>query len=140
MKKTHIIGLVLLAASVGIIMVSLGDSSNYVTFDQAETYPNEQYHVVGKLADKKPMKYNPRNNPNKFTFHVKDEKGNICRVVYNDAKPADIEQTDRVVLVGQMKEQGAETFHAERILMKCPSKYKEDRVMDKGQKTAKRDK
>lgn len=140
MKKTHIIGLVLLAASVGIIMVSLGDSSNYVTFDQAETYPNEQYHVVGKLADQKPMVYNPRQNPNKFTFHVKDEKGNIRKVIYNDAKPRDIEQTDRIVLVGQMQSNDAETFHAERILMKCPSKYKEDQVMDKDQKTAKRSK
>lgn len=134
MKKTHIIGLVLLAASMGIIMVSLGDSSNYVTFDEAADDPNEQYHVVGQLVDDKPAVYNPRENPNKFTFHLKDEKGNTRKVVYNDAKPRDIEQTDRIVLVGQMK--GNATFHAERILMKCPSKYKEERVMDKDQEMA----
>ncbi len=135
MKKTHLIALVLLAASMGIIIVSLGDSSKYVTFKKAEQYPNEQYHVVGKLVDSKPMVYQPRENPNKFTFYLKDEKGGVRKVVYNDAKPRDITKTDRIVLVGQME--SGKTFHAERILMKCPSKYKKNRVRDKEKEMAK---
>lgn len=137
MKKTNLIALVLLAVSMGIIIVALGDSSQYVSFDKAAKYPNEQYHVVGKLAKKKPMIYKPRKNPNKFTFYLKDEKGDVKKVVYNDAKPRDITETDRIVLVGEMKNQ--ETFHAERILMKCPSKYKQERIKGKKKEMAKAD-
>jgi cytochrome c-type biogenesis protein CcmE len=137
MKKTNLIALVLLAVSMGIIIVALGDSSKYVTFNKAAEYPNEQYHVVGKLVEEKPMIYEPRENPNKFTFHLKDEKGNVRKVIYNDAKPRDITQTDRIVLVGEMKNQ--ETFHAERILMKCPSKYKQERIKGKKKEMAKAD-
>ncbi len=137
MKKTNLIALVLLAVSMGIIIVALGDSSQYVSFDKAADYPNEQYHVVGKLMEEKPMIYEPRENPNKFTFHLKDEKGNVRKVIYNDAKPRDITKTDRIVLVGEMKSQ--ETFHADRILMKCPSKYKQDRIKGKKKEMAKAD-
>lgn len=135
MKKTHLIALVLLAASMGIIIVSLGDSSKYVTFQKAADYPDEQYHVVGKLVEEKPMVYKPRENPNKFTFYLKDEKGAVRKVVYNDAKPSDITQTDRIVLVGQMRNEN--TFHANRILMKCPSKYKNNRVKEQQDEMAK---
>jgi cytochrome c-type biogenesis protein CcmE len=137
MKKTNLIALVLLAVSMGIIIVALGDSSQYVSFDKAADYPNEQYHVVGKLVEDKPMIYEPRKNPNKFTFHLKDEEGHVKKVIYNDAKPRDITKTDRIVLVGEMKNQ--ETFHADRILMKCPSKYKQDRIKGKKAEMAKAD-
>ena len=36
MKKTHIIGLILIAVAIGIILITTGDASTYVGFDEAE--------------------------------------------------------------------------------------------------------
>ena len=134
MKKTHIIGLVVLAVAMVVIMVSLKDSSNYVGFKKAQAYPSNEYHVIGELAEDKPLEYNPTENPNHFSFYMKDQKGNQKKVVYKDAKPQDFERSDRIVIVGQMKNQ--ETFKAHKILMKCPSKYKEDKVVKTTKETA----
>ena len=53
MKKTHIIGLILIAVAIGIIMITTGDASTYVGFDEAESIsqqdPNQKVHVVGTL-------------------------------------------------------------------------------------------
>ena len=127
MKKTHILGLVLVAVAMGIIMVALGDSSKYVNFEKAQAYPDEEYHVVGKLVEEKPMIYEPRKNPNKFTFYLEDKQGTVKKVVYNDGKPRDIERSDKIVIMGSMKDD--KTFKANNILMKCPSKYKKEGVM-----------
>ncbi len=135
MKKTHIIGLVVVAIAMVVIMISLKDSSNYVDFQRAKAYPNHEYHVIGQLVEDKPMKYDPQENPNYFTFYLKDQQGNEKKVVYHDTKPQDFERSDRVVLVGSMKNE--ETFEAQKILMKCPSKYKEDKVVKTSKEPAK---
>ena len=36
MKKTHIFGLILIAIAIGIILITTGDASTYVGFDEAE--------------------------------------------------------------------------------------------------------
>ena len=36
MKKTHIIGLILIAIAIGIILITTGDASTYVGFEEAE--------------------------------------------------------------------------------------------------------
>ena len=127
MKKTHIVSLVMVAAAMVIIMVSLGGSSQYVNFEKAQEYPDEEYHVVGELMKDKPITYNPKENPNRFVFYMKDKEGNARKVVYNNGKPRDIERSDRLVIVGEMKNK--ETFQANKILMKCPSKYKNDKIV-----------
>ena len=40
------------------------------------------------------------------------------------AKPADLDRSERVVLIGSMGADG--TFHAKNMLLKCPSKYNEE--------------
>lgn len=134
MKKTHIIGILVIAVAIATITVSIGDSSQYVSFDKAEAYPDHQYHVVGQLVEDKPLTYNPQEDPNYFTFYLEDDKGNTRKVVYHDAKPQDFERSDQVVVVGSMK--GENTFQADKILMKCPSKYNEEGIkMQSNEKT-----
>ena len=45
-------------------------------------------------------------------------------MVYRNAKPAELEQSDRVVLKGKMQ---GDVFECNDILLKCPSKYKDDK-------------
>jgi cytochrome c-type biogenesis protein CcmE len=56
---------------------------------------------------------------------VKDSKGEECKVVFRGTEPQDFQESEQIVLTGQMA--GGE-FHASEILMKCPSKYTKDKL------------
>lgn len=120
MKKKHIIGLVLIATSIGIILSSLADSSTYSDFTTAFSEPGKEFHVVGKLNKEKPMVFNPRENTNLFSFTMADQKGIEREVVYQGTKPNDFEKSEQIVIIGKAD---GNHFEASGILMKCPSKY-----------------
>ena len=120
MKKLHIILLVIIAASIGVIVSTLSDASTYVNFSEAFSQPNEEFHVVGHLNKDKEMIYNPEKNTDLFTFYMVDKNGDEKHVHLHKAKPQDFERSEEIVLIG--KADGDE-FHAREILMKCPSKY-----------------
>jgi cytochrome c-type biogenesis protein CcmE len=128
MKKTHIAGLLIIAGAVVAIILSIGDSSTYVTFGKADLYPNKEFHVVGELVREKEIYYNPVKDANFFSFYMKDNDGSVRRVILQDAKPQDFERSEQIVIVG--KPQG-DDFHASKILLKCPSKYQEDEIQIK---------
>jgi cytochrome c-type biogenesis protein CcmE len=46
-------------------------------------------------------------------------------VVFTGTKPQDFERSEQIVLTGQMR---GKEFHASKILMKCPSKYTQDKL------------
>ncbi len=125
MKKSHIVLLVLVAAAVTIIVSMFGDFSTYETFASAAQDEGKQYHVIGELAKGKSMEYDPEKDPNYFSFYVADKSGSVSKVVFNGAKPTDIEKSEQIVMTGYMK---GETFHCSKIQMKCPSKYENDQI------------
>ena len=125
MKKSHIVLLVLVAAAVCVIVTMFGDFSTYETFQSAAAQPGKQYHVIGYLEKDKAMQYDPKVDPNYFSFFVKDKSGNVNQVIFSGAKPTDIEKSEQIVMTGYMD---GTTFHCNKIQMKCPSKYKKDQV------------
>lgn len=126
MKRTHIVLLVLVAATICIIVSMFGDFSTYETFDSAAQNPGKQFHVIGVLHGDRKVDYNPEKDPNHCSFYVKDKSGNIRRVVFNGAKPTDIEKSEQIVMKGHMDQAGE--FRCSQIQMKCPSKYKKDQI------------
>jgi cytochrome c-type biogenesis protein CcmE len=126
MKRTHIVLLILVAAAVCIIVSMFGDFSTYETFASAAKEPGKQYHVIGYLEKDKALDYDPVKDPNHFSFYVKDKAGNVSKVVFNGAKPTDIEKSEQIVMTGYMEEGH---FRCNKIQMKCPSKYKNDQVV-----------
>ncbi len=120
MKKTHIIGIIIIAIAIGALIATLGSTSTYADFTEAMANPDTEYHVVGKLDKAIPTEYNPGINPDEFVFHMVDNKGIEKKVVLHKNKPQDFERSEQIVLIGKMK---GEEFHAHEILMKCPSKY-----------------
>lgn len=119
--------LVLIAASISVIVMSFGNFSTYETFASAAKEPGKQYHVIGYLEKDKAMEYDPLKDPNYFSFYVKDKAGNVSRVVFSGAKPTDIEKSENIVMTGYIQDN---VFHCSRIQMKCPSKYKNDQVVE----------
>jgi len=125
MKRTHIVILVLVATAVCVIVSMFGDFSTYETFSSAAKVPGKQYHVIGFLEKDKTMEYDPIKDPNHFSFYVKDKSGAVSKVIFNGAKPTDIEKSEQIVMTGYV-DNG--TFKCSKIQMKCPSKYKKDQV------------
>jgi cytochrome c-type biogenesis protein CcmE len=125
MKRTHIVLLVLVAAAVCVIVSMFGDFSTYETFASAKNEAGKEFHVMGYLDKVKGVQYDPQVDPNHCTFYVKDKAGNQSKVIFNGAKPTDIEKSEQIVMTGSMQNG---TFHCRQIQMKCPSKYKTDQV------------
>jgi cytochrome c-type biogenesis protein CcmE len=69
--------------------------------------------------------YDAKVDANYFSFFMKDNKGQECKVVFTGTKPQDFERSEQVILTGKMI---GNEFHASKILMKCPSKYKQDKI------------
>ncbi|WP_017258369.1 cytochrome c maturation protein CcmE domain-containing protein [Pedobacter arcticus] len=124
MKKSSIIGMIIIAIAIGAIVSTYADSSTYGSFSEA-IKTKKELHVVGKLDLAKEMFYNPQQDANYFSFYVNDNNGENCKVVFTGAKPQDFERSEQIVLTGQML---GNEFHASKILMKCPSKYTEDKI------------
>ncbi len=124
MKKTHIIILVGIAALiVGLLAYSV-DFSTYDTVNSARAKQGKYVHLIAKLDKSQPIEYDPINNPNYLAFHAVDSLGAQTKVVYRNSKPADLERSERIVMKGKMQ---GETFECKEILLKCPSKYKDDK-------------
>jgi cytochrome c-type biogenesis protein CcmE len=141
MKKSHIFLIAIIAVAIGVIMSTAGDASSYVSFQEATEMAssgrNAKVHVVGKLK-KDPsgkivgMQYQPQIDPNYFSFVLIDQNNEERTVVYSSPKPQDFESSEQIVVIGSMDQEG---FVADKILMKCPSKYQENeiKVSDKQQ-------
>lgn len=124
MKKSSIFGLIVIAIAIAVIICTYSSSSTYGSFSDARKTASE-LHVVGHLDKGKELYYDAAKDANYFSFFVKDNKGQECKVVYPGTKPQDFERSEQIVLTGQMI---GNEFHASEILMKCPSKYTQDKI------------
>ena len=70
-----------------------------------------------------PIEYDAINNPNYLSFTAVDSLGKSVKVVYHNAKPDNLESSERLVLKGAYQKNH---FECKEIMMKCPSKYKDD--------------
>jgi cytochrome c-type biogenesis protein CcmE len=127
MKKTHILILVFVVAAIGVIISLFANTSTYTDFSAAIDNPGKEFHVIGKLVRTKPIVYDTKVDANKFTFYMTDQKGLEKQVIYKGAKPQDFEKSEQVVVIGKMENS---EFKASSLLLKCPSKYNEEKKPD----------
>lgn len=130
MKRIHIILIILIAVMIGAMIGAINDSSSYADFDEAFSNPEAEYHVVGQLVREREMNYDPLANPDLFTFWMEDVNGDVKQVFLHKSKPQDFERSEQIVLIGSAE---GDAFHANEILMKCPSKYTDGEVQMKEQ-------
>lgn len=125
MKRTHIIILVGIAALItGLLVFSAGDFSTYDTISAAKKNPGKYVHIIAKLDKTQAIEYDPVNNPNYLSFYAIDSLGGKTKVIFHNSKPTDLEKSERLVMKGKMQ---ADHFECDDILLKCPSKYKDDK-------------
>ncbi|MEO5942464.1 MAG: cytochrome c maturation protein CcmE [Ferruginibacter sp.] len=124
MKKSHIIILIGIACLIGGLLAYSADFSTYDTVSSARQKEGKFVHLIAKLDKSKPVEYDPIKNPNYLTFYAVDSLGGQTKVVYRNSKPADLEKSERIVMKGKMQ---SDHFECSDILLKCPSKYKDDK-------------
>lgn len=124
MKRTHIIMLIGIAALiVGLISYS-ADFSTYDSINSSKSKPGKFVHIIAKLDKTQPVEYDAVKNPNYLSFYAVDSLGGQTKVIFHNSKPADLEKSERLVMKGKMS---ADHFECSDILLKCPSKYKDDK-------------
>jgi cytochrome c-type biogenesis protein CcmE len=132
MKKTHIFGIVIIAIAVMIIIITAGDASTYVTFLEAKKMAsegnNKKIHVVGQLKkdeDNNVTGLQVTEDKLSVSFLMVDSENTEQKVYYNEPMPPDLMRSEQVVVIGSFKEN---VFVADKILLKCPSKYQEEEI------------
>ena len=132
MKKSSIIGLVVIAIAVGIIISTSADASAYVTFAEARAMADNgkesMIHVVGELKKDqsgRPVGIRAGEGNVNVTFTMVDNENREQTVFLNEPMPDDLLRSEQVVVIGSYKE---DLFVADRVLLKCPSKYEETQL------------
>ncbi|MES2776006.1 MAG: cytochrome c maturation protein CcmE [Bacteroidota bacterium] len=123
MKKMHIFLLVAVAAAIAVMISFMTDLTTYETVASAQQKPDQHLTLIAKLDRTQPIEYDALANPNYCSFSIVDSLGFKTKVISNKPKPPELEQSERIVLKGKMQPDG---FHCDDILLKCPSKYKDD--------------
>ncbi|MBM3177574.1 MAG: cytochrome c maturation protein CcmE [Bacteroidetes bacterium] len=130
MKKSHLLALIAIAAAVGIIISTTGDASSYVDFQTASVMAKEgnlkSIHIVGELK-KDPsgqvLGLEKSADNLSFSFLLIDEQGNEQKVIHQEPLPPDFLRSEKIVIIGHYV---SDIFLAEKILLKCPSKYQDN--------------
>lgn len=124
MKKSHIIILVGIAVLIAGLLAYSADFSTYDSIASAKHKEGEFVHIIAKLDHNYPLEYDPLKDPNYLSFYAIDSLGGSTKVIYRNSKPTDIEKSERLVMKGKMQK---DHFECSEILLKCPSKYKDDK-------------
>lgn len=123
MKKLQIAALVIIAGAIAGLLTLTKDITTYDSIASARKKEGRYVHLIARLDKSIPVVYDPVKDPNYLSFQAIDSLGATTKVIYHNAKPPELEHSDRVVLKGQMNGQ---VFDCKEILLKCPSKYKDD--------------
>jgi cytochrome c-type biogenesis protein CcmE len=122
MKKIHIVLLVAIAITIGVLVSFMGTLTTYETVAGAKKKAGRSVSLIARLDRSQPIEYDHK-NPNYLSFVAVDSLGGSVKVVYNHPKPDNLEHSERLVLKGKIENN---VFHCDNILLKCPSKYKDD--------------
>jgi cytochrome c-type biogenesis protein CcmE len=123
MKKSsrlYVIGGVLLLAFAGFSLSSFRDTlTPYVSYGQARG-ADRVVQVAGAL-EKGSSRYEQKDSSLLFTLRDPKSRDQV-RVRYHGVRPANFDDAISIVAIGRY-DQGSKEFAANKLLVKCPSKY-----------------
>lgn len=127
MKKIHIVIIVVVAIVSAILVSTYTSSVDSVSFAQAKLSEGTQVKIVGTFDKTKEIEYDALKDANLTKFYVIDQDGRSECVYLHDkqGRPMGLAQSENVTIEGKYDVDG--TFHASNLLMKCPSKYNDQK-------------
>ncbi|MEZ4824754.1 MAG: cytochrome c maturation protein CcmE [Bacteroidia bacterium] len=118
MKPSRIIILIALAVFVVALGINFSETASIYTDFETARNSKKEVHIVGSWVDREKSAYDTEKDI--FTFFMQDTLNQVAKVLYYDPKPINFEQAEKVVVIGAY---GEDAFVADKIVMKCPSKY-----------------
>lgn len=119
-KTSYLFGVVLLIAFAGFSAQSFNEAlTPYVSYEQARG-GDRTVQVAGALQAGS-SGYDEGEQALHFTL-VEEAGGATLPVRYEGLKPANFEEAVSIVAIGRY-DAGGDVFHADKLLVKCPSKY-----------------
>ncbi|MCS7073142.1 MAG: cytochrome c maturation protein CcmE [Bacteroidia bacterium] len=123
MKTSTLFGLLALAVFTGAMLVNFASKTSQYTDFKSAKESGEEVHVVASWVKREQAVYDATRDI--FSFYAQDSLQTIALVHYPDPKPANFEAAEKIVLIGKYQQ---DAFRADKILMKCPSKYEEKTI------------
>ncbi len=128
-RKVKLGAVVTVAVSLG-AMLAIGftfvqNANPYVDVEQALANGGDGLHLLGTI-DKRSVHADPLQRA--ISFDIVDVKGKTMHVDYSGEAISNINEADKVVAVGRVKNG---VFVSNKLNIKCPSKY-EDKRADAG--------
>lgn len=126
-NKMYIVVGVLVIAFAAFSLLSFKQSlTPYVTYAEAQAAPRV-VQVAGGL-EKETFYYDEEKGTLHFTL-LDPESDDVLKVRYDGLKPANFEDAISIVAIGRFDE-ATDEFHADKLLVKCPSKYQGTEVQE----------
>jgi cytochrome c-type biogenesis protein CcmE len=123
MKRAYWAGAILILGFLGLGLTTFTKSMTpYVSFAEAKS-SHRTVQVMGALQ-KGSSTYDPARKMLLFTL-VDPKTNDVIPVTYTDVKPANFEDAVSIVAIGRYEN---EKFKAEKLLVKCPSKYQGEEI------------
>jgi cytochrome c-type biogenesis protein CcmE len=117
MKRKLIVGAVIVILAAVWLFSSLNDTlTPYISFDEA-MQRNQRVQVIGSIL-KDDVHYD--SDSLQLVFKIEDKNHQQLTVLYAGSMPGNFDQAETVVCLGIYKDG---RFHADELLLKCPSKY-----------------
>lgn len=134
MKKGNLILILVIALATGIFVSLFGNISANVSFNEAKSMAEKGnssiVQVIGQLKKDEHGNiigmYHDKVNPDNFSFIMVDDKGIEQRIIYKKGMPTDIDKSEKVTVNGKYED---DMFVASKIVLKCPSKYKDKELL-----------
>jgi len=121
-KTIIAVSVVVIAAVIGLSSLFTGGGMiSYVSFGEARTAENN-VQVMGEIQDSG-SSYN--SDTRDFSFFITNETGDRMKVIYGGTRPGNFDQATSVVCIGKYRD---DAFYADKLLVKCPSKYQDQPV------------
>ncbi len=124
MKYRYII-IFLIAIGLAITaFLSLSDDlvTPYIPFREASASGGKYVQVIGKIDKSVPVKH----EEGSFTFTLIDKQGTKMNFINYAVKPLNFEHAEQVVVLGKFNSE-KKIFAADKLLVKCPSKYQKEK-------------
>ncbi|UCE67380.1 MAG: cytochrome c maturation protein CcmE [Candidatus Zixiibacteriota bacterium] len=114
---------VVIAAIIGLSSLFTGGGMiSYVSFNEARA-AGDNVQVMGEISGGS-SSYESQTGT--FVFYISNDTGDMMKVIYSGTKPGNFDQATSVVCIGRYRD---DAFHADKLLVKCPSKY-QDQIVD----------
>lgn len=122
MKRGPLISAIVACVALSaVVMAFMSSASAYVTVAQARESSGTRQHLAGDLV---PGSVFHDMATRSLKFDLKDASGDRITVEHRGEMPSNINEATQVVAIGGIKNG---VFQSTKLLVKCPTKYKEER-------------